>query len=82
MDKETSTCLRCSVLEDLLETATSERDKARDEASKADRETMSLKHREMDIRYKEAGKYLGLIKYFRMLALELGASPSQMLERD
>ena len=40
-------CERCAVLEDLLETATSERDKARDEAAKADDEALALKVRDI-----------------------------------
>jgi hypothetical protein len=38
---------RAIVLEDLLETATSERDKARDESRKADEETLALKVRDI-----------------------------------
>lgn len=40
-------CQRCAVLEDLLETATSERDKARDESRKADEEALALKVRDV-----------------------------------
>jgi hypothetical protein len=40
-------CERCAVLEDLLETATSERDMARDESRKADEETLALKVRDV-----------------------------------
>jgi len=78
----TDKCPRCEVLEDLLETATSERDKARDEAAKADREALSNKLTELDIRSDEGRKSYELVRYFRSLAADLGATPSQMLERD
>lgn len=77
-----SKCIRCEVLEDLLETATSERDKARDEATKADREALSNKFTEFSIRADESRKSHELLHYFRNLAISLGATPSQMLERD
>lgn len=46
-------CARCVVLEDLLETATSERDKARDEAAKADDE--AIEHKAENLRLRAFG---------------------------
>lgn len=62
-------CQRCAVLEDLLETATSERDKARDEAAKADDEAVALKVRDI-VRLTESltGSYRA-IKAFEARAL-------------
>ena len=77
----TDTCQRCVVLEDLLETATSERDKARDEATKADRETLSIKDELSKKDFKEHKRERQLIEHFRSVARSLGATPEQMLER-
>jgi hypothetical protein len=77
----TETCARCAVLEDLLETATSERDKARDEAGKADREALSLKDQISSAAYKSHHADRLLVAHFRNMARELGATPEQMLER-
>jgi len=74
-------CVRCAVLEDLLETATSERDKARDEASKADREALFHKDQLAEQRYQTLKADRELVKHFRDLARSLGATPEQMLER-
>lgn len=81
-DPAVPSCNRCVVLEDLLETATSERDKARDEAAKADREALSMKDEASAAAYKSHGADRKLIAYFRNLARELGATPTQMLERE
>jgi len=78
----TEKCTRCEVLEDLLDTATSDRDKARDEAGKADREAMALKLAARESAAEEARKSIELVYYFRNLAVALGATPSQLLERD
>lgn len=74
-------CERCAVLEDLLETATSERDKARDEATKADREALFHKDQLSAQRCESLGAERELIAHFRAVAKSLGATPEQMLER-
>lgn len=66
-------CERCAMLEDLLETATSERDKARDESAKADDEVLALKVRDI-VRLTESlvGSYAA-IKAFEKRALKAEA---------
>jgi len=61
-------CDRCVVLEDLLETATSERDKARDEAAKADDE--ALEHKAENLRLRALGTKAdyALVKQFQRRA--------------
>lgn len=61
-------CLRCAVLEDLLETATSERDKARDEAAKADDEARAHKVEMLRLRATGSSKDYALIKEFQRRA--------------
>lgn len=74
-------CARCAVLEDLLETATSERDKARDEATKADREALFHKDQLAQQRFESLKADRQLVNHFRSVARSLGATPEQMLER-
>lgn len=61
-------CQRCAVIEDLLETATSERDKARDEAAKADDETRELKVEMLHMRATGAAADYALVKEFQKRA--------------
>jgi hypothetical protein len=56
---------RAIVLEDLLETATSERDKARDESRKADEETLALKVRDISRVAQEMTGAYATIKAFQ-----------------
>lgn len=72
-------CERCAMLEDLLETATSERDKARDESAKADDEVLALKVRDI-VRLTESlvGSYAA-IKAFEKRALRAEAKLDAML---
>ncbi len=66
-------CERCAVLEDLLETATSERDKARDESRKADEETLELKRRNIGIVALDMTDAYRVIKEFERRAKEAEA---------
>jgi hypothetical protein len=66
-------CERCAVLEDLLETATSERDKARDESRKADDETLELKRTNIGIVARDMTDAYRVIKQFERRAEEAEA---------
>lgn len=67
-------CERCAVLEDLLETATSERDKARDESRKADEETLALKVRDVIRLARDMTGSYAVIKEFQRRAEEAEAA--------
>ena len=67
-------CQRCAVLEDLLNTATSERDKARDESRKADDETLELKVRNISRLGRELTDSYRAIKAFERRAEEAEAA--------
>ncbi len=68
------TCERCTVLEDLLETATSERDKARDESRKADEETLELKRLNIGIVARDMTDAYRVIKQFERRAKDAEAA--------
>jgi deoxycytidylate deaminase len=65
---EAKPCQRCAVLEDLLETATSARDKARDEAAKADDEAIAHKVEMLRLRASGSREDYALVKHFQKRA--------------
>lgn len=67
-------CERCAILEDLLETATSERDKARDESRKADEETLALKVRDVGRLARDMTGSYAVIKDFQRRAEDAEAA--------
>lgn len=68
VDRIVAGCARCAVLEDLLETATSERDKARDESAKADHEAVAHRVENLKLRASGSRADYALVKHFQRRA--------------